>query len=209
MYRIDVIKLLLDKGAYMYSKNNSHSPLQKAIDKCLYDNWDAALILFFEKGIEIKMLLDKGVYLLEQAINKKKIPIIKLLLENGVKINKGSVCKTTPLTRAFTKSENDDLLEIIKFMIQKGGKIKKEVILESINPSNGELIKILKGTSNNLLKEAIKLKNINMIKLLIQKGETNDDIFFDVIRLNNIELMQIYYDCAKPILKRDDIKKNY
>ena len=209
---IEIIKLLLDKGACMYSINGSYSVFTQVIQGCFVSDWFDKAELFFERGAKIEMLPNGGVEQLSRAISEKKYKVVRLLVEHGVSVNseieeykdENNKGIWTPLYFAFSKSRNDDYLEIIKIMIEKGGVIDKEIILKSIHESNTELIKIIKG-SNELLSEAIKSKNINMIKLLIQKENMNDDIFFEVIKLNNMELLQLYYNCAKPLLKRDYI----
>ena len=204
-FNIDSIKLLLDAGAYMYSKNNSDSPFIKVIDNDLSYKGCNASKLFFEKGADIKMLNKNGVEYLRRAISKKNLPLIKLLIENGVDVNNEDINSVSSLLYAFEKSKNDDLLEIIKLMISKGGKYDQEYALNNTDASNTQLIKMIKCISDKLLKDAIKVKNINMIKLLILKKWGDNDTFLEIIRLNNLELVQLYCEHNKSTLFQSEI----
>ena len=213
-HNIDIVKLLLDKGACMYKKDNSSSPFIRAMCSSLWENLynvnnNDIVELFFENGAKIDILSNNGCDFLMDAISRKNLKIVKLLLENGVPINSNlsNTDDMTPLDFAFNKSRDDDCLEIIKFMIKKSGKYDKEKALKTTLKNNIKLFKIIKGEDSELLIEAIKSKNINMIKLLIKKGEANENIFFDIIKLNDMELMKLYCDNVKLSLKSDDILK--
>ena len=159
---------------------------------------------FSKKGAKIEMLTNNGIDDCLKAIKNKRILIIKLLIENGVDMNKEEKLSKSLLNECFSVSKNDDLIEIIKLMILKGGKFNKKDALNNIHESNKELIKLIEST-NDLVKEAIKLKNINMIKILIKKGCIDESIFLEIIRLNNLELLQFYCEHVKITLTQNEI----
>ena len=197
---IEYIKILLNEGAEMYSAN---SPFEKAISQDIFNDTTLRTQLFFEKGAKIKNLRNCGLDRLTNAIKINHFDMCYLLINNGVDV-KGTN-NVSPLMSAFTESRNDDFLQLIKFIIEKGGKFDREEALKNIDSSNTKLILFLKENTELLLK-AIKSKNLNMIKLLSKEGICFD-AFIEIIRLNNMDLLKYCFDNNKLVFKRDDVLK--
>lgn len=200
------IKLLLDAGANINSTKNS--PFKKAIERSLESkDYSTILKMFFEKGAKVDMLENNGIKSLKDALFLKNFDVYNLLIDNGVDFNKEDN-GISALMYAFSKSNYDDLLNVIKCMLEKNGKqsgIDKELALKITDKNNKELIKILKVNQNSLLLKAIKAKNINMITLLLKEKINIDENFIEIIKLNDLEVLKLCCENIKTELKCYDI----
>ena len=202
---IEYLEILLKEGAKMHT--DRCSPFRRAISNDIYNDKTTLTKIFFEHGAKITMLEKNGVDKLRDVIDKKNFDLCNLLINNGVDVSekiKSNDNEVSLLMYAFMKSKNDDLLEIIKLMITKVGHFNKENALKNTDASNKQLIEMLKQ-NNELLLKAIKLKNINMIKLLLEKGKFDNTIFIEIIALNDKNLIKLCCDNIKLDVKRDDI----
>lgn len=201
--KTEYVKLLLDAGANINSEKCC--PFTKAISDYIDGFFtDRVVNVFFEKGAKIEMLKNNGIDILKNAIYNNNHNVCELLVNNGVDVNK-EINGISALNYAIKNSMNDSLLIVIKYMIEKGGKVDKVHSLKITNINNKKLIKIFEINENELLIKAVKSKNINMIKLLLKEGNGNDDILMEIIRMNDLDLLKLYCDNYKTKLARNDI----
>lgn len=116
--------------------------------------------------------------LLDVAVAKNNLQMVKLLLTHGADINAQIALGLTPLGRAV----NRDNLQMVKFLIAHGADAKKDVtaLHEAIYKGNKKMIELLithgadinakDGTGETLLHVAARSGKKETVKLLLAKG---------------------------------------
>ena len=196
---IECAKLLLNAGANI-NPNKYEYLFEKAIemDMNISDNYETTR-LFFEKGASIHMLPEKGIKILKTAIAKNNHGMVELLLDNGVDINQEKEYPyLTLFVQTLGKSDKDSHEKIIRIMLKHNVKYDLTVALNWTNKNNIIIRNLLEETNVELLISAIKLKNINMVKVLIKKEKYSEETFIKIIKCNNLELIKCYFENIKP-----------
>ena len=287
---IEIVKYLLDKGANIDEQDNFFDTMlitateydnfeifKMAIERkanldlldirgnpALYyalkqTNIEYVRILLSE-GANINKISEKKLFaLVTDKIDNKNFDVCSLIINNGLEVYK-KIDNVSIFDYVFIETRNDDLLPIIKLILEKAESCDKVFAFKTIDTSNKEIIKILsysinekslqtinsiiikqridkendivgkpniaatsvnqeivQNTDSNdqklqeilkkndeLLRNSIKSKNINMIKLILQEGVT-DNMFIEIIRLNDMDLLKLCCDNTKLELSRYDI----
>lgn len=190
-------KLLLDAGAKMYS-NGFSCPFSKVTGENFGSGDYKKAKLFFDKGAKIDEEEHRNAF--KRTIERRDFTLLELFINNITEIKKEGKL----LNKVMKKSLNDNSLKIIKLMIKKGYPYNKRYVIDNIDKSNKELIKMLTDT-NDILLQAIKLKNVNMISVLMKEEIYNENMFYEIIKLGDIKTLELYCETTKPVLFRNDI----
>ncbi|OMH85634.1 putative ankyrin repeat protein [Zancudomyces culisetae] len=124
--------------------------------------------------------------LLEHAIEKNKLGVVKLLLKDVASLNDNEY------NYVFWACENDNL-EILKLIFEKGAKIREgseSGVIETCENDNLEILKLLLERNPNLVLEkdygleaAIEHENMEMVNLLIKHGADTSEYIESIMEL--------------------------
>ena len=116
---IDCLEILLKRGFKPTFKDGEFSPLMNAINMHL----DDAIELLLQKGADVKFTNSKGNTALVLAIRRNSLPLVKLLLSYGAKVDTYEVSTMqTPLHLACSKGN----LEMVKLLVKAGADLKAQ-----------------------------------------------------------------------------------
>lgn len=199
--KIEYAKILFNEGAKIQMlENNGVDHLKKAISN---------------KKLEMCLLLINNGVNIETEVNYLEAKFSLLML-------------------TFIKCMNDDLVNVITLMLTKVPHFDKHDALKKIDSSNKELLEIIKNfisndalkvteptkpeivsnivesketlkINNELLLNAIKSKNINMIKILLKKQHQDENILIEICRMNDMDLLKFFCENINIKLKYDEL----
>ena len=120
--KIDIINILLEKGADINAKDNyGRTPLMHAIQ---YGCSEEVIKILLEKGADINAKDNYGwtplMYAIQYGCSEE---VIKILLEKGADINAKDNYGWTPLMHAIHECECECSKEVIKILLEKGADI--------------------------------------------------------------------------------------
>jgi hypothetical protein len=174
-----VVKLLLDKGVELESKDRSNkTPILTAVGK----GYVEIVQLLLEKGarLESRDLLRQTPLLI--AVREGHVEIAKLLLEKGAQLETKGNSQWTPLLRAVSKGQ----VEMVKLLVEKGANLEaknffnRTPLLIAVSKGHVDIVKLLLGKGANLesedkngwtpLRWATSEGHEAIVKLLLERG---------------------------------------
>jgi len=188
----DIMKLLLENNADPNARDNEkETPIFYAIFRSTkLKNAKEVVKILLRYGADVNAVNKNGRTLLHLAVSYADLDLIKLLVENGANINTKDNNGRTVLYDAINrvKKENEDKIkEIIKYLLEKGANPNETIRLKlPLNTLLKERIigmlsydaykaRGVKDEDNIVfvrspLSTAIEMKNLELVKLLVEHG---------------------------------------
>ena len=159
---------------------DSHDPKRKGttplIIACKEDDNIATIKHILKEGLDVNAQDQDGNTPLHHACWNENLELVKILVKNGADVNKENIDDTTPLGIVADYDEEGDKKKIYDYLMSKGAK----TILDDSSSKSSEKIDIDKDEDGNTpLHLACRDKNLELVKLLVEKGA-------DVNEKNNI-----------------------
>lgn len=175
---------------------------------------ESAIILLAELGTDFNTPIDYKGYspLMEAVEHKGKLNVIKALIKSGADIHFGQKREEdliSPLHLAAINSRS----EYVEFLLQSGADVKKtyktlNFLAEKKSQENFRIIKMLieagiainetNHEGKSPIEIAIQHKNTEVVKLLLAAGVNYSGIVIDIIKSNNVELLEYFLKNYNP-----------
>ena len=154
---IAIVKLLLDKDADVNMKDNDgNTPLLGAASNENDNNNLAIVQLLLDKDADVNAKSGDGWTSLHGAAlneNDNNLAIVQLLLHRGADVNSQDNNGETPLHKAI-EFNHDNSLAMVQFLLNQGAIVNSR----------------LQDSGETPLHEATRKENLDIVKLLVQKG---------------------------------------
>lgn len=230
---------------HIVSMNVNEKEIVELIDRVLEETYKSLLNIKNNEGITVLDLATnvgkKKVFsrlvqdstILHEAVNKDNIEMVKLLVENGVDVNKENEYSYTPLHLAVEKNN----IEIVRFLVENKANVNSENEYSStplhlaVSKNNIEMVRLLvengadvnkeNENSNTPLHLAVDKDNIEMVRFLVEnKADINKQnkykdtpllraVYRDNKNMikNGIEIVKFLLESGANIHKKDKYNK--
>lgn len=168
---IEMVRILVDNGAIIDGNDKIHSPLETAI----HSGFINIIEYLFEKGAKINEDEKIQCYILNNAIKKHDVDLIRLLINNGIRIT-----PTKYLTNPIIQSILEDKIDILKLLIESGVPFPMDIIYIAVEATRcTDIIEYLIEIGGNVnvvcygftpLHIALQKRYIDIIKILLDNN---------------------------------------
>ena len=176
---LEIIKYLIEKGANINDKRRNGTTLLMNVSGYMTKSYNIETIKYLIKcGLSVHDKDNEGWTALINATKNNNVQTVKFLMENGANINDKDNTGRTALMHAKEYFRSTEIIEYLE--------------------------NYQKGVPEDLLIKAITKKNINMVKVLL-KNNIKSDALYDIIKLNNLETLKLFFECCKQVYNYKDI----